>query len=56
VDLSIRIVGSQPAVTARDQLRRWVADTISDRFEYQLTVAEQIGQDRITGFVSPTAG
>ncbi|WP_250033780.1 M20/M25/M40 family metallo-hydrolase [Paractinoplanes maris] len=44
-DLSIRIVAGQHARTVGEQLRRWVADTISDRFDYQLTVAEETGQE-----------
>jgi acetylornithine deacetylase/succinyl-diaminopimelate desuccinylase-like protein len=44
-DISIRIVADQSAEAVSDQLRRWVADTISDRFHHQLTVAEQIGQE-----------
>jgi acetylornithine deacetylase/succinyl-diaminopimelate desuccinylase-like protein len=44
-DISIRIVADQRAETVGEQLRRWVADTISDRFDHQLTVAVQTGQD-----------
>jgi acetylornithine deacetylase/succinyl-diaminopimelate desuccinylase-like protein len=43
-DISIRIVADQRTETVGDQLRRWVADTISDRFDYQLTVADETGQ------------
>jgi acetylornithine deacetylase/succinyl-diaminopimelate desuccinylase-like protein len=44
-DISNRIVADQRAEVVGEQLRRWVADTISDRFDYQLTVAEQTGQE-----------
>jgi acetylornithine deacetylase/succinyl-diaminopimelate desuccinylase-like protein len=44
-DISIRIVTDQRAEAVTDQLRRWVADTISDRFDYRLTVAEEIAQE-----------
>ena len=44
-DISIRIVADQHARTVGEQLRRWVADTIGDRFDHQLTVAEETGQE-----------
>jgi acetylornithine deacetylase/succinyl-diaminopimelate desuccinylase-like protein len=43
-DLSIRFVPEQTAAGIADQLRRWVADTVSDRFTYDLTVSEDTAQ------------
>ncbi|WP_433650141.1 M20/M25/M40 family metallo-hydrolase [Micromonospora zamorensis] len=43
--LSIRTVPDQRIADVADQLRRWVADTISDRVEYRLTVSEETAQE-----------
>lgn len=43
-DLTIRYVGDQTAAGLAEQLRRWVADTISDRFEHRLTVSPESAQ------------
>ena len=41
-DLSIRTVSGQRAAAVADQLRRWVADTVREPFEYRLTISEEI--------------
>ncbi|MGK5441847.1 M20/M25/M40 family metallo-hydrolase [Micromonospora sp. URMC 105] len=43
--LSIRTVPDQRISDVAAQLRRWVADTISDRVEYQLTISEETAQE-----------
>ncbi|MDO3683294.1 M20/M25/M40 family metallo-hydrolase [Micromonospora sp. C28ISP2-4] len=43
--LSIRTVPDQRIADVAEQLRRWVADTISDRVDYQLTVSEETAQE-----------
>ncbi|MEU8242915.1 M20/M25/M40 family metallo-hydrolase [Actinoplanes missouriensis] len=43
--ISIRIVPDQTALAVGDQLRRWVAEQINDRFGYELSVSEETGQD-----------
>lgn len=42
--LSIRFVPDQSPETIAGQLRRWVAATISDRFDHELIVAEKTAQ------------
>ncbi|SNY54545.1 M20/M25/M40 family metallo-hydrolase [Paractinoplanes atraurantiacus] len=42
--LSIRIVPDQTPSAVADQLHRWVAQTLSDRVDYQLTISEETGQ------------
>ena len=42
--LSIRFVPDQTPAAIAEQLRRWVADTISDRFDYELSVEEESAQ------------
>ncbi|MEV4351103.1 M20/M25/M40 family metallo-hydrolase [Actinoplanes sp. NPDC049596] len=42
--LSIRIVPDQTPEAVGDQLRRWVAENLSDRVDYELTVSEETGQ------------
>lgn len=44
-NISIRTVPHQNANEVGEQLRRWVADILDARVEYDLTVSEQIGQD-----------
>jgi acetylornithine deacetylase/succinyl-diaminopimelate desuccinylase-like protein len=44
-DLSIRYVRDQTGAEIAEQLRQWVADTISDRFDHQLTVSPETAQD-----------
>ncbi|GGP85913.1 M20/M25/M40 family metallo-hydrolase [Saccharothrix coeruleofusca] len=44
-DLSIRTVPDQKVAVVAEQVRRWVADTISDRVDYELTVSEDSGQE-----------
>jgi acetylornithine deacetylase/succinyl-diaminopimelate desuccinylase-like protein len=44
-DLSIRTVPDQKCAEVAEQLRRWVADTISDTVDYQLTVFEDSAQE-----------
>ncbi|MGC4807920.1 M20/M25/M40 family metallo-hydrolase [Micromonospora sp. DT233] len=43
--LSIRTVPGQRIAGVAAQLRKWVADTIGDRVEYQLTVSEETAQE-----------
>ncbi|MEU4689214.1 M20/M25/M40 family metallo-hydrolase [Actinoplanes sp. NPDC023714] len=43
--LSIRIVPDQTPAAVADQLRRWVASTISDRVGHELTIGLETGQD-----------
>ncbi|GAA3395793.1 M20/M25/M40 family metallo-hydrolase [Cryptosporangium minutisporangium] len=43
--LSFRTVSDQTGAAVAEQLRRWVADTISDAVEYELTVAEEAAQE-----------
>ncbi|WP_433201119.1 M20/M25/M40 family metallo-hydrolase [Dactylosporangium sp. CS-047395] len=43
--ISIRTVPDQRAEVVAEQLRRWVAATISDRVRYELTVAGRISAD-----------
>lgn len=43
--ISIRTVPDQTVAEVADQLRRWVATTISDRFEYELSIGEKTGQE-----------
>ncbi|MEU4423575.1 M20/M25/M40 family metallo-hydrolase [Actinoplanes sp. NPDC024001] len=47
-DLSIRFVPDQTPEVVAGQLRRWIADSISDRFDYELTVSEQTAQKPCT--------
>jgi acetylornithine deacetylase/succinyl-diaminopimelate desuccinylase-like protein len=44
-DLSIRYVCDQTGAGIAEQLRRWVADTISDRFDHRVTVSAESAQD-----------
>jgi acetylornithine deacetylase/succinyl-diaminopimelate desuccinylase-like protein len=44
-DLSIRTVLNQKTANVADQLRRWVAQNISDHVEYELTVPEETAQE-----------
>jgi acetylornithine deacetylase/succinyl-diaminopimelate desuccinylase-like protein len=44
-DLSIRYVCDQTGAGIAEQLRRWVADTVGDRFDHRLTVAPETAQD-----------
>jgi acetylornithine deacetylase/succinyl-diaminopimelate desuccinylase-like protein len=44
-DISIRTVPDQRVADIAEQLRRWVADNLSDRVEYELTVGVEAGQD-----------
>jgi len=44
-DLSIRTVPDQRVADVAEQLRRWVADTISDRVDYRLDIAEETAQE-----------
>jgi acetylornithine deacetylase/succinyl-diaminopimelate desuccinylase-like protein len=44
-DLSIRYVCDQTGAEIAEQLRRWVADTVSDRFGHRLTVSPEEAQD-----------
>ncbi|MEV4276408.1 M20/M25/M40 family metallo-hydrolase [Actinoplanes xinjiangensis] len=44
-DLSIRYVCDQTGTEIARQLRRWVADTVSDRFGHRLTVSPETAQD-----------
>ena len=44
-NLSIRTVADQKIADVADQLRRWVADTISDTVDYELTVSEETAQE-----------
>jgi acetylornithine deacetylase/succinyl-diaminopimelate desuccinylase-like protein len=44
-NFSIRTVAGQRATKVGEQLRRWVADTIDDRVDYQLTVSEETSQE-----------
>jgi acetylornithine deacetylase/succinyl-diaminopimelate desuccinylase-like protein len=44
-DLSIRTVPGQKIPDVAEQLRRWVADGLSDRVEYELTVGVDSGQE-----------
>jgi acetylornithine deacetylase/succinyl-diaminopimelate desuccinylase-like protein len=44
-DLSIRTVPDQKAAVVAEQLRQWVAGTISDRVDYSLTIAEETAQE-----------
>jgi acetylornithine deacetylase/succinyl-diaminopimelate desuccinylase-like protein len=43
--ISIRTVANQRAADVGEQLRRWVADLMDGRVEYELTVSEQTGQE-----------
>ena len=43
--ISIRTVSGQRCDDVAEQLKRWVADTISDAVDYQLTVAEETMQE-----------
>ncbi|CCH19821.1 M20/M25/M40 family metallo-hydrolase [Micromonospora lupini] len=43
--LSIRTVPDQRIADVAERLRRWVADTISDCVEYQLTISEETAQE-----------
>ena len=43
--VSIRTVSGQRSADVADQLRRWVAETISDTVDYRLTVAETTMQE-----------
>ncbi len=45
VSLTFRSVPDQRVAEIADQLRRWVDERISDRFEYRLTVSEDTGQE-----------
>ena len=44
-DISIRTVPRQTVGGVADQVRRWVAETISDRFAYDLQISEENGQE-----------
>jgi acetylornithine deacetylase/succinyl-diaminopimelate desuccinylase-like protein len=44
-DLSIRYVCDQTGAEIAEQLRRWVADTVGDRFDHRLSVAPETAQD-----------
>ncbi len=44
-DLSIRYVCDQTGAEIAEQLRQWVADTVSDRFDHRLTVSPETAQD-----------
>ncbi|GAA2846002.1 peptidase [Actinoplanes cyaneus] len=44
-DLSIRYVCEQTGAEIAEQLRRWVADTVGDRFGHRLTVSPEEAQD-----------
>jgi acetylornithine deacetylase/succinyl-diaminopimelate desuccinylase-like protein len=44
-EISIRIVPDQRVADVAEQLRRWVADTISDRFDYRWTLSEETAQE-----------
>ncbi len=44
-DLSIRYVLDQTGAGIAEQLRRWVADTVGDRFEHRVTVSPESAQD-----------
>jgi acetylornithine deacetylase/succinyl-diaminopimelate desuccinylase-like protein len=44
-DISIRTVPDQRVAEVADQLRRWVAENLSDRVAYELTVSEESGQE-----------
>ena len=44
-DLGIRTVPDQEVAAVAEQLRRWVAENIGDRVHYELTIAEEIGQE-----------
>jgi acetylornithine deacetylase/succinyl-diaminopimelate desuccinylase-like protein len=43
--ISIRTVPNQRVERVADQLRRWVADRISDRVDYELTIPVESGQE-----------
>ena len=43
--ISIRTVADQRVADVAEQLRRWVADTIDDRVDYELTIAEETSQE-----------
>jgi acetylornithine deacetylase/succinyl-diaminopimelate desuccinylase-like protein len=47
-DLSIRTVPDQKVADVADQLRRWVAERIDDRVDYELTVSEKVAGDPYT--------
>lgn len=44
-DFSIRTVPDQTVTEVAEQLRRWVAENLGDHVEYELTVAEESGQE-----------
>jgi acetylornithine deacetylase/succinyl-diaminopimelate desuccinylase-like protein len=44
-DLSIRTVSGQKAHAVADQLRQWIAETISDRFGYELSLETETAQE-----------
>jgi acetylornithine deacetylase/succinyl-diaminopimelate desuccinylase-like protein len=44
-DLSIRYVCDQTGAGIAEQLQKWVADTISDRFDHRITVSPETAQD-----------
>ncbi|GGQ71534.1 M20/M25/M40 family metallo-hydrolase [Couchioplanes azureus] len=44
-NLSIRTVAGQKAATVADQLRRWVAERLDGRVDYDLTVSEETAQE-----------
>jgi acetylornithine deacetylase/succinyl-diaminopimelate desuccinylase-like protein len=44
-NLNIRTVPDQQTARVADQLRRWVADTIGDTVDYELTIAEETAQE-----------
>jgi acetylornithine deacetylase/succinyl-diaminopimelate desuccinylase-like protein len=43
--ISIRTVPNQRVERVADQLRRWVAERISDRVDYELTIPVESGQE-----------
>jgi acetylornithine deacetylase/succinyl-diaminopimelate desuccinylase-like protein len=43
--LGFRTVPDQKAADVADQLRRWVAETVGDAVEYELTIGEQTTQE-----------
>jgi acetylornithine deacetylase/succinyl-diaminopimelate desuccinylase-like protein len=44
-DIAFRTVPDQRVHEVADQLRRWVAERISDQVDYELTVSEETGQE-----------
>jgi acetylornithine deacetylase/succinyl-diaminopimelate desuccinylase-like protein len=44
-DLAFRTVPNQTVAGVAEQLRRWVAERISDQVDYRLTIAEESGQE-----------